>query len=235
MNRRTVLLAGVLIMLAAVPAAALPLPDGLENALRQIQDFAAAVKSFSSLIYDIIAFFTRLFGFGAILLLVASLVTSSGLVAVGVPAGRLPFIISLSFWDGMWVLWTVSSGGITSLFIGTFLSVNAKVAAPFAAFELIRFGVPFLWRLVKRRLSKGLSRAETAEMAGRIAKCAAEFSSAAALDLSTRSGFIVPSKASLDSARELSRLCDDFCVRGRRFAGDESAEKAPRNDVNPVD
>lgn len=216
MNRRTFFLACALVVLAAVPAVALPLPDGLENALRQIQDFAVAVKSFSALIYDIIAFFTKLFGFGAILLLLVSLVTSSGLVAVGVPAGRLPFVISLSFWNGMWVLWTVSSGGISSAFIGNLLLVNARVAAPFALFELFRLGVPCLWRAVKRRLSKGLSRAETAEMAGRIAKCAAEFSSAAALDLSTRSGFIVPSKLSLDSARELSRLCDDFCARGRR-------------------
>lgn len=234
MNRRICILAFALVVSAAVPASALPLPDGLENALRQIQDFAAAVKSFSALIYSIIAFFTKLFGFGAILLLLASLVTSSGLVAVGVPAGRMPFIISLAFWDGMWVLWTVSSGGIGSAFIGTFLLVNAKAAAPFVLFEAIRFGVPFLWRTVRRRLSKGLSRAETAEAAGRITRCAAEFSAAAALDLASRSRFIVPSKESLDAARELSRVCEEFLARGRRFSREETVKKTPENDVNPA-
>lgn len=210
MNKKALIAGIVLLLLAASPASALPLPEGLENAIRQMQELVTTVKAFSAMIYGAAAFVTKLLGFSAILLFVAVLVTSSGLVAVGLPPGKFPFFISLAFWDTMWVLWTVSSGGISAPFIGDFLLVNAKVAAPFAVFEFFRLGVPFLYRMALRRFAKGVSRSEAAGFAGNVSRSAAEFSASLAGDLASGRRRVVPSRQSLDSARELRRLCDGF-------------------------
>jgi hypothetical protein len=221
MNKKTLLTGMVLFLLAASPAAALPLPEGFEHAIRQVQELVTTVKDFSALLYSAAAFVTKLLGFSAILLFIAVLVTSSGLVAVGIPAGKFPFLISLAFWDTMWILWTVSSGGVSAPFIGGFLLVNAKIAAPFALFEFFRLGVPFVYRAVLRRFAHGVSRSEAAGFAGNISRSAAEFSASLAGDLAFRSRRVVPSRQSLDSARELRDLCDGFLRASSRTAEDQ--------------
>ena len=142
------------------PSSAFPLPDGLENAMHQIQDTAAAIKAFSLTLYDITSFFAKLMGFSAILLLLATLITSSGLVSVGVPPGRISFFTALAFWDGLWILWTVASAGLTGSFAGHFVLTNGKVLSPFVLFEVLRLGIPCLWKYFLRHFRRGVSRRE---------------------------------------------------------------------------
>ncbi|MGL4368147.1 MAG: hypothetical protein ACRCUT_00515, partial [Spirochaetota bacterium] len=135
------------------PVSAIPLPDGVTNAISQIQDTAAAVKNFSAMIYDIVSFFTRLFGFGAILLLIAVILTSAGLVSLGVPAGRWAFFFSLLFWDALWGIWIASSGPFSIARVLSAVAINLKVIAPFALFNFLRWSVRLALTAVKNAVS----------------------------------------------------------------------------------
>ena len=219
-----VILLFILSLFIVYPANAIPLPDSVDKAIAQVQDTAAAVKNFSILMYDIISFFSRLFGFSALLLLTAVILTASGLVSIGVPAGRTAFFSALVFWDTLWVIWLFSAGTLNIESFFSFTLINAKVTAPFAAFDIGRMSIRFFLRRIRIRniRRKGFSSLDYIGASKRISKAHAAVQDALLAGAAQKKDYM-KDPAALDTINKLQNICSSILAEAQNDDSRESA------------
>src|SRR5208337_2441949 len=99
-----------------------------------------------------ISIISNVIGLETVLLFVAVIVFSTGLSALGVPKGRLAFLVSLCTADCLWILWKASMKAALPDYLPQILKSNLVVLSPFLAVSVLAAVVPLLWGKVKRRV-----------------------------------------------------------------------------------
>jgi hypothetical protein len=123
----------------------------ITESLQSISDLLKGIQSFISSLSNI-SIISNVIGLETLLLLAAIIVFSMGLSALGVPKGKLAFLISLCTADFLWILWKVSMKAALPGYLPQILKSNMVVLLPFLAVTVIARLVPLLWGKIKRRV-----------------------------------------------------------------------------------
>jgi len=123
----------------------------ITESLQNISDMLKGIQSFFSSLSNI-SIISNVIGLETVLLFVAVIVFSTGLSALGVPKGRLAFLVSLCTADCLWILWKASMKAALPDYLPQILKSNLVVLSPFLAVSVLAAVVPLLWGKVKRRV-----------------------------------------------------------------------------------
>ncbi|MBP7583972.1 MAG: hypothetical protein KBA61_08060 [Spirochaetes bacterium] len=138
---------------------------GSINAMKEkIHGLATFVETVTGAVKTIVS----LAGIRAVMLLLGVMLISSLAYHLGVPRGKLSFLLSLACADALWVLWHRSFGPLDAAFAFTVAKTTLTVLAPFIAISLIGRAWPSLARMGRRAFRKvfpggGRDGAEVAE------------------------------------------------------------------------
>ncbi len=129
----------------------------MQASLQNISDALKGIQSFFTSLSNI-SVISNVIGLETILLLVVVIIFSTGLSALGVPKGKLAFLLSLLTADCLWFLWKASMKDPFQEFMPQILKSNLVVLSPFLAVSVLAAAVPFAWKKLKRRMAPLLRR-----------------------------------------------------------------------------
>lgn len=119
---------------------------GVTDTIKEIQQFIEGWRIFFSRLSAI----TSLVGFKTLLLFMAILVISSGLSSIGLPRGKVSFILALLVADTVWIAFSDSFNPGKFTYLGPVIRANLTICAPMLLFYLS----PLIWRKTRSLLSR---------------------------------------------------------------------------------
>lgn len=144
--RRTVV--AFLLVLVAVPAFALSFQD-MKDTLAEMKSMYQGISTFIESLRKI----TGYAGFGTVVFLLAVLMVSSGLAALGLPRGLIPFGFSLLIVSSVWWLWNSSFDPQGSGISSSMIKANLIALVPVLLFFALSRGLPLLWKVLQKYIN----------------------------------------------------------------------------------
>ncbi len=145
----TALITGSLLSVVAVTGDGY-MVSGIADTIEEMKALVDGITNF----IDHVSAFTGFLGGSTIFLLIAVLFFSAGLTAIGIPKGKISFILSLVIADLIWYFWKVSFKPVDYSFTGEMVRANliliVPVAAVFAAGNLFPRVLPAVTGGVKK-------------------------------------------------------------------------------------
>ncbi len=123
----------------------------ITESLQNISDMLKGIQSFFSSLSKI-SIISNVIGLETLLLLAAVILFSAGLSALGIPKGKLAFLLSLCTADCLWILWKVSMKAALPEYLPQILKSNLVVLSPFLAVSILAALLPLFWGKFKRRV-----------------------------------------------------------------------------------
>jgi len=173
---------------------------GIKEAYDGFQRFTSGVAAVWRALYAVID--PRALG-----LLTAVLIVSAGFSALGVPKGRLCFLVSLASVDALWLLWGRSMNPNSFAFLSGIIKANLYLLLPYFFIVISARFLPIIIRRAFQGFGGGLNREEARLLMERFEDESARARDAIARDIAGSEGNRVRlSSASRSRLTELSRV-----------------------------
>lgn len=123
---------------------------GVTETLQELAHYVTAIKEFLATIHS----FLSVIGLNTLVLLLMILFFSAGLTALGVPRGKISFVLSLGIADMLWILWEKNFNPLTLDFFLQVLKANAIISHPVIAVFIIKTFFPKISKKIKNLKSR---------------------------------------------------------------------------------
>ncbi|MBN1501648.1 MAG: hypothetical protein JW982_15930 [Spirochaetes bacterium] len=175
--------------------------ESLDDLEKVVTSITAVFQSISMTFKAI----NSLFGIEVLLLLLAVILFSSGLSAVGVPKGKLAFFSALAAADFFWLVWLIAQKSGSYLFIFKVLKTNLILLSPYLLVLTVKTIWPVILHHVRRRLysKRGMKKEQLMKFSTEIMQLNVYLSKYIQQDLITDEEYVVLSNNTYNSLRHL--------------------------------
>ncbi len=134
--------------------------EGMQRTFAGVKDTFDGIQRFASGIAAVWRAVSAVIDPRALALLAAVLIVSAGFSALGVPKGRMCFLVSLASVDSLWFLWGRSMNPDSIAFIPGMIETNLYLLLPYFLIVISAHFLPIIIKRALRRFASGLDREE---------------------------------------------------------------------------